>query len=283
LSSCQLPDQAPAIQDLGSAVSNATGLKGSLNAHWQSTSAQYELEIEPIHPLDSAGFSYVASNPPGPLSLHMRLLDAAGYSICGKDVLFPFHSSSRAEADRERGQDLLQTKVDDDGKVISLGARGTLPCTQEQYSHVSYWDFSTNFPPLAEQDRLAKLAADAKRKQDAQKRKLLAQGNAPPEGDEQANAPQSSVNHGADAQGNPPRSNFYMEGDERVTKYDASHNVLETKLGGESFQVTGPAQQATARQWADDHVLFHYKCDQHSDCVLASAGGGETLSATALQ
>jgi hypothetical protein len=283
LSACQVPDEPPAFQDLGAAVSNGTGLKGSLKARWQGTSAQYQLEIEPIQPLESAGFSYVAANPPGPYMLHMKLLDSAGYAVCGKDVLFPFHSSSHAEADRERGQDLLQTRDGDNGKVASMSAQGSLPCTDQQYKQVVYWDFSTNFPALAEQDRLSK-QADAKRRQEAQERLLLAQQNAPKstDGDEQPVAPRSTFCPEGDGEGVAPRSTYCMVGDERVTRFDASRNVLETKFGG-SFRVSGPAQQATARLWADNHVLFHYKCDQHSDCVLASANGGESLSATALQ
>jgi hypothetical protein len=251
------PAGPPAFQDLGAGISNATGLKGRLKGRWQSNSAQYQLEIEPMDPLQSAGFSYVVANPPGPLFLHMKLLDAAGYAVCGKDVLFPFDPSSPGEADRERGQDLLQTTVDDNGKAISMNAQGALPCTQEQYKQVVYWDFSTNFPALAAQDELIKQGADAKRLQEEQKRKLHARQNA-------------------------PRSTFYLEGDEKVAWYDASRNILRTQLG-RNFRVTGPGQQATASQWADNGVLFHYKCDQRAHCVLASAGGGQSLSVTVLE
>lgn len=272
LTACQyLPDIEPSVQDLGGVVSSTTGLKGTLKTRWQSTSAQYQLEIDPVYPLEDAGFAYVAANPPGPFTLHMKLLDAAGNAVCGKDVLFPFHATSRAEADREVGQDLLQTKVDN-GKVVSMSAMGALPCTDAQYKQVVHWDFSTDFPMLAEQDRMVRQSADSRKKQETQKKMLLAQGNALLEGDAQGSAAPSA----------PPRSTFYIEGDERVTKYDPARNVIETKLGG-SFQVAGSDQQATARLWGDNHVLFHYKCDQHSDCVLASAGDGQSLSATAVQ
>jgi hypothetical protein len=247
----------PEFQDLGAGISNATGMKGRLKARWQGNSAQYQLEIEPMDPLQSAGFSFVVANPPGPLVLHMKLLDATGYVVCGKDVLFPFDPSDPGEADRERGQDLFETAVDDSGKVVSLSAQGNLPCTPDQYKRVDYWDFSTNFPAVDEQEQLMKQTADAKKMQEAQERRARARRNA-------------------------PRSIFYMEGDENVSEYDASRNVLQTSAGRE-FRVTGASQQATAGVWADTGVLFHYKCDQSAHCVLSRPGGGVSLSVTALQ
>lgn len=249
-------DAPAAFQDLGAGISNATGLRGSLKARWLGTSAQYQLEIDPIDPLQSAGFSFVVANPPQPLLLHMKLLDATGYEVCGKDVLLPFSPSSPAEAARERGQDLLQTTVDDTGKIISMSAQGTLPCTPEQYKQVVYWDFSTNFPALEEQEQLMNHASAARIRQENQERVLRAR-NAPP-------------------------STFFLEGDEYALQYDPSRNVLEGRLG-RRFQVTGSAQEATASLWVDNGVLFHYKCDQRAHCMLASAGSGQSLSVTALQ
>lgn len=247
------PSAAPsAFQDLGAGISNATGLRGSLKARWQGASAQYQLELEPIDPLQSAGFSFVAAHPPGPLFLHMRLLDATGYQVCGKDVLFPLDPSSPGEADRERGHDVLQAAVDDNGKVVSMSAQGTLPCTPQQYKQVDYWDFSTNFPALADQDRLMAQSSDARSRQDA---KAHARRKAQP-------------------------SAFYLEGDERATGYDASRNLLESGMG-RNYRVTGAGQQATAASWADHNALLHYKCDQSSHCELVSAG--QSLSVTALQ
>jgi hypothetical protein len=250
------PSAGPAaFQDLGKGISNVTGLKGSLKARWVSNAAQYQLQIEPIDPLESAGFSYVTANPPEPLVLHMKLMDATGYTVCGKDVLFPFNQSSPHEADRERGQDLLQTAVGDDGKVVSLSVQGTLPCTLEQYKQVDYWDFSTNFPTLAEQDELRKRPAELKAKLEAQRRALH---------DRQKEADLA----------------FYAEGEDQVAAYDTSHNVLRTQLS-RKFLVTGQGQQTEASLWANNSVLFRYKCDQHSRCILA--GGGQSLSVTSLQ
>lgn len=256
LAGCKLSPDPDAFQDLGKGISNATGLKGSLKTRWEGKAAQYQLEIEPIDPLQSAGFSYVTANPPGPLSLHIKLLDATGYAVCGKDVFFPFGRSSSGQADRDSGQDTLQTAVGDNGKVISLSTQGTLPCTPAQYKQVDYWDFSTDFPTLAEQDALRKRPAELKAKLEAQKRALLERQKA----------------------GRPA---FYMEGDDQADSYDASHEVLLTR--NKSFLVAGQGQQTTANLWASTGVLIRYKCDQRALCVLTKAGGGQSLSVTALQ
>ena len=103
----------------------------------------------------------------------MKLLDATGFAVCGKDILFPFDAASPGEQDRERGHDILQSSPGDDGKVMAVSAQGTLPCTAAQYKQIVYWDFSTNFPTLAEQDELMKQPAQLKARQEAQKRAAL--------------------------------------------------------------------------------------------------------------
>lgn len=241
-----------AFQDLGAGISNATGLRGNLKARWQNKTAQYELSIEPIDPLQSAGFSFVTANPPSPLFIHVKLLDATGFALCGKDILFPF--SGPGEPDRERGQDVFQNSIGDDGKVTAVTAQGTFPCSPQQYKQIVYWDLSTNFPTLAEQDDLMKNPAQTKAQQQSRATSLRRKR---------------------------PRSDFYTEGDDRVIGYDAQRKLLETGL--RSFLVSGSAGQSTANLWASDSVLFHYKCDQHSRCVLTHAGGMDSLTVFAQQ
>ncbi len=241
------------FQDLGAGISNATGLKGDLKARWQDKAAQYELKIEPIDPMQSAGFSSVVANSPAPLSIHVKLLDATGFAVCGKDILFPFNGPG--EQDRERGQDLLQGAIGDDGKLLAVTAQGTLPCTAAQYKQIVYWDFSTNFPTLAEQDELMTQTSQLKARPKARAALPRRKGQ---------------------------RSAFYTEGDDRVTGYDASRKILQTGLG-RNFLVSGSAGQATASEWATNGALFHYRCDQRSRCVLTHAGGMESLPVFALQ
>lgn len=245
-----------AFQDLGAGISNATGLRGSLKTRWVGNAAQYQLEIKPIDLLESPGFSYVMANPPGPLMLHMKLMDATGYVVCGKDVLFSSNRSGPSASPSEANRDVLQAAVGDDGKVVSLSAQGILPCTAEQYKQVNYWDFSTNFPTVAEQDALRKHAAELKAREKAQERAAH------------------------DRQEAALSAAFNLEGDDQVAGYDASRNVLRSQLS-RSFLVGGQGQQATAKLWASNGALFRYECDQHSHCVLNS--GGKILSVTELQ
>lgn len=262
VSGCKLSPSPDEFQELGAGISNVTGLKGHLKTRWQGKAAQYVLEIEPISLLQKAGFSYVMANPPEQLVLHVKLMDKAGYTVCEKDVLFPYGPSSNpgvgpGEADRERGQDLLQSTLGDDGKVVSLSTQGILPCTSDQYKQVDYWDFSTNFPTVDQQDALRKSAAELKARQEAQKRAALERQKAGP-------------------------SDFYTEGDDQVATYDASRKVLRTQLSRSFLVSSGPGQQ-TASLWASNGALFRYKCDQRSRCVLISGGGRQSLLVTALQ
>ncbi len=250
----------PDFQDLGAGISNATGLKGNLKTRWVSKAVQYKLELEPLDPLQSAGFSYVAANPPAPLSIHVKLLDRTGFAVCGKDILFPFDPANPGEGNRERGQDIFQTSLGDDGKVTAVTAQGTLPCTRAQYGQVDYWDFSTNFPTQTQQDELLQQSEQPKAPQEAQKRAALRRQK---------------------TRQKTQWSAFYVEGDDQVTGYDASRGELETEMG--NFLVTGAAAQSTATAWAADGALFHYKCDQRSRCVLTGAGGRESLSVSELQ
>ena len=142
-----IPPSGPQpFQNLGAGVSNATGMKGNLQVRWQNKAAQYILKMEPIDPLQSDGFSYVVANPPAPLFLRVKLLDATGFAVCNKDILFPFDPGSPGEAARERGQDVFQSSMGDDGTVMAVSAQGTLPCTAAQYKQIVYWDLPPIFP-----------------------------------------------------------------------------------------------------------------------------------------
>ena len=271
------------FQDLGAGISNSTGLKGNLQVRW-NTSGQYQLKIEPIDPLQSAGFSFVTADPPWPLSINFRLLDATGFALCSKEVLFHFNPANAAalggadaagtaksasgappqqpemqksESDREKGKDIFQSTTGDDGKIIAVNSQGALPCTEDQYRAASYWDFSTNFPTLAEQETLLNASEN--------KARLAA-----------ARAAMLRKNAGRMA------ASFTAEGYDAVSGFDPVRGVIEARLG-RNFLVTRAADRATATAWANASALFHYKCDQRSRCALTHSGGGETIFVTALQ
>ncbi len=281
------PRQTHESDDLGQGVLSVSGLRGHLVTRWNGK-AQYQLHLEPLDYPDNPGFALVAGNPHQPYSINIRLLDSSGFSLCDKQILFPFdparavapvelppatHRRKPAEAaaelaalqsaqqaqlqnaqaqeqQRERGQDIFQNQYGDDGKVVGLNAQGTLPCSVDAYRHFYYWDFTSNFPTRDEQQAMldSKAAAAAAQK--------LAQQ-------------QAARHHGAVRL---PMPGFYVAGDETVTSYDPSRRLLIAGPGKGFFITTGSGQ-AIAASWAAKNELVHYRCDQHALCTLTSAGG----------
>lgn len=279
---------AAQFQDLGAGISRATGLRGDLSIRWQGK-AEYKLKFVPLDPLQSAGFSFVASNPPQPLWMNIRLLDPTGFALCSKQIFFPFDPASvasgrsRTESDGGKaapgdlggmakltvlqaqgqpgkpGEDIFQNQLADDGKVAAFTAQGQLPCTADLYKHVSYWDFTTNFPTLGEQDALMKDREDAKARAAAAARAAQRRKSA-----------------------RRYRSAFFQEGDDRVSAYDPSNGVLQVGPG-RSFLVSGQGDRAAANSWAANNALVHYRCDQYATCSITRAGGRGVISARSLQ
>jgi hypothetical protein len=284
---------APPPGDLGPGVSAQAGLKGHLLTQWdgsaKSGSVQYQLRMEPIGPRQAAGFALVNTNPSGPYSINMRLLDASGFALCGKEILFHFdpknapvtvpastplgkkgaaaraaaeaarkaelNSMIAAEADRERGKDIFQNQAGADGEVTAVNAKGTLPCSPDQYKRAYYWDFTTSFPTVDEQFAMVdpKAAAAAKKEKES---------------------PNKADAHDAHRKSalKKPLSAYYIQGDDRVTSFDPTRGVLEA-TAGKSFTIPNRPEQTIAANWAHNYSLIHYKCDQHASCALTSAGG----------
>ena len=74
--------------DMGNRRFDPAGLGGRLIARWEG-SATYQLTIDPLEPQQLAGFRAVAADPPHPLSLVIRLNDAAGLVACQKEIVLP--------------------------------------------------------------------------------------------------------------------------------------------------------------------------------------------------
>ena len=274
--------------DLGQGILNTSGLRGHLVTRWQDKKAQYQLKIEPIDPRSADGFALVTGSPTQPISISVRVLDASGFALCGKEILLPFDPAktqpnpklpkNKAEADailaqraadtqrmraaelqRESGRDVFQTIADSNGKIEALWAQGTLPCSPDQYKKFDYWDMGSNFPTLAEQEDLLhqkKGNADqlnlAEIRAYEQKRKALAAKKA--------------------------TSAFYIEGTDRITSYEPARALLSAGPG-RSFFIDRKSDQAIVAQWAADLALIQYKCDQHAVCGLRHAGSPATILA----
>lgn len=263
------PNIPPDADDLGQGIANASGLRGHLVTRWQKGKTQYMLKIEPLDARDNQGFSAVSGNPSKPISINIRLLDSAGFALCGKEIDLRFdptqssHANAAAakksplaavtqqatlqlaalqEKAREAGKDIFQNIQASDGSVEALWAQGELPCSPDQYKRFDYWDMATNFPTMAEQDQwTGRTRAEAKDAGAAAKgrRRLVAKA---------------------------PVSSFYIEGDDRVTAYEPARSLLV--LPGRSFFIPGKSDQTTVADWASDSALIHFKCDQQENCSL---------------
>jgi len=281
----------PLPGDLGPGIVAQAGLRGHLLTQWtgnaKTGSLQYQLRLEPIGPVQAPGFEKVVANPLAPYSINIRVLDQAGFAMCGKEILFHFdprnvhvtplptpHSGKKAaeaaaaveaarkaqldsmiaaETNRENGKDIFENQADADGNVSAVNAKGTLPCSPDQYKRAYYWDFSTNFPTVEEQFALVdpKAAAEARREKEG-----------------------GSDSRDSRRRGNTkkPQSAYYIQGDDRITGFDPLEGILEA-TSGKNFTIPNKPEQAIVANWAHNYSLIHYKCDQHANCALSAAGG----------
>src|SRR6266568_1847492 len=287
------PAETAAPGDMGPGISAASGLRGHLVTQWtgnaRSGKLQYQLRVEPLAQSQAQGVSLVNARPPGPYSMNIRLMDATGFALCGKEIIFHFvpqkssppppytppakgkkadaaariaaehaareadiQHAQTAEADRERGKDMFENQAGSDGLISAVNAQGDLPCSADLYKRASYWDFTTNFPTIAEQDALRDPRAAAQAKRDAEEEQNPSLKRKP--------VPKK------------PLSAFYIQGDDRATGFDHQRGVLEAEEG-KSFLITAAAERSTAAHWANNYSLIHYKCDQHASCALTVAGG----------
>jgi hypothetical protein len=286
---------APPPGDLGPGIVAVAGLRGHLDTVWEGNGKTgklvYKLRIEPMEDRWGAGFSRATSHAPMPMSVNIRLLDASGFALCGKEIDFRFDPQNAqvpvsvspvgangkklpaaelnaaleaarqsviaqmqaAEVTRERGKDIFQNQTTDDGQVTAVNVQGTLPCSPDQYRRTDYWDFNTNFPTLDEQAALL----DPKAGQHAKEFE-------PP-----AHPGKRTV---AKLQ-----SGFVIQGDDRVTGYDSARGVLTAEQ--KTFEIDKRFGQVTATEWASHYTLIHYRCDQQADCALSAAGDAAVLHA----
>src|SRR6185437_4500616 len=131
-------------------------------------------------------------HPPAALWINLRLLDSTGYALCSKQIAFrpgpartnvnlallkqpavrilnvsatsPPAAGSGRPAPSPAGQspDTFQNVIGDDGQIASVYVQGVLPCTEAQYKKFNYWDFTTNFPSVEQQETLMKAPAIAR-------------------------------------------------------------------------------------------------------------------------
>jgi hypothetical protein len=240
-----------------------------------------------------AGFSHAVLKPPEPIYVNVRLLDATGFALCGKEIDFRFDPQNgnvpdvtaplvgsngkrltvsereaalkiarqnaisqmqAAEVQRERGKDIFQNQITNDGQVSAVNVQGALPCSPDQFRQASYWDFNTNFPTLDEQAALLNPKSAAEKAREA-----------------------AAVGRSARRTSLRPQEGFIIQGDDRVAEYDPASGLLWAQ--GRRFQINRQTGATTATAWANNNTLIHYRCDQEGSCALTASGGTAVLHA----
>ncbi len=203
--------------DLGQGVAADSGLRGHLVTEWKEKAVHYKLKIEPIDARSDQGFAKAVGSAVQPIYINVRVLDSASQPVCGKQIAF---AQGGAVAN---GADAFKAIAGTNRHIAALWAEGTLPCSPDQYGRFDYWDFTTNFPTIADQNRMLGLPTPVVAEQEM---------TAAPQRQAQAEtAPQTQAgqpSHGAARKRvvKKPQSVFYLAGDDHVTAFDAVANVL---------------------------------------------------------
>lgn len=271
-----------AMNDLGQGVITASGIRGHLVTKWENKQTRYMLKIEPIDPRQDVEFAAVTGTAQSPMSITVRVLDATGFALCGKEILLPFDPSKAAAASaksgarksaapdsatlaqaamqeqaREKGHDMFRNVYNQDGKVEALWAEGLLPCSPDQYDRSDYWDMTTTMPTIAQQDQITGKAKTTGKAESS---------------DDRRSTPRKKTFKPLTT------SAFYVEGDEYASAFEPNRGILWAGPG-HHFTLLRKPDQSTVAAWADDGALIHFKCDQHAGCWLNRAGSNTLIPA----
>jgi len=145
-----------------------------------------------------------------------------------------------------------------DGSVEALWAEGELPCSPDQYQRFDYWDLSTNFPTLAEQDQLL-----------GRKRAETAHTDSESGGEARAGHEERAATRRRVVKKAPPA--YLVQGDDRATEFDATRSMLVVGVSTR-FLIDRKSDEQMVAGWADDDSLIHFTCDSRANCSLRRAG-----------
>ncbi len=255
----------PPVQyiDLGTQRFDPAGLGGRLIVRWEGN-AEYQLSLDPLEQGFVPRFEAVAQNPPRPLSLTLRLRDAAGIVLCQKEVLFPPPAPEGTVPDaaqllqpqRTPSGDTVQNVAGEDGQIGEIAASGGLPCSAKAYARLVAWDFSTNFPTLDEQDAW-----------------LRHEGTV---------APHQKHRVATGFMGQVQRLPTTIEGDDVIVGDNPTRGTVETSAG-RLFLVASNASRNRGSEWQVFPAAIHFRCDKSGLCLLTRANSHATLPARLLK
>jgi hypothetical protein len=242
----------------------ASGLRAHLVTDLNDKQVHYKLKIEPIALPEQDSFGREAASNRDQLYFNVRVLDPVGEPICGKQVVLAPANNNAAPA----GTDAVKRIKGEKGTIDGLWAEGTLPCSAEQFARFGYWDLTTNFPTVEDQDRT--FGIDHR-----------AQTDGAQQADKKAQKEKAGRAEAERRASRRPQSGFFLQGDDHISAYEPGRNIL-TVGPGRSFVVLRAADLATAAAWADDAALVHYTCDTQAVCALRRAGSGAVIMARKL-
>jgi len=258
--------------DLGTRRFDSAGLGARLIARWQGAMG-YQLYIDPIDPQQAAGFQAVTVNPPHPVSVVIRLLDATGAVQCQKEVVLPTPapladstapSQALAQAQAQAlvpmqttSGDTVQNIAGPDGQIAEVTVSGGLPCSLAQYQSLTTWQFFTNFPTLDEQNAWLK----------HQKLDALAKGR--------------RSGSAAGGSGFTPRIQHLpaaIDDDDVIVGENPLRGTVDTQ-GGRVFLVGVSSLRNRTAEWQSFPAAIHFRCEKTGTCILTRVNSRTTLQA----
>jgi hypothetical protein len=284
---------APEFRDLGAFSTGAEGLTGHLTATW-SDKLVYHLEIAPSDPALTDAFAYTIAETRKPLPVNVELQSASGQAACNQQLDIESKSDTGttnagdSSSSSAAGQ-AFQNVPGKDGKIGSISAQGTMPCTRQAFDSVAAWSFAAQFPNLREQAALlqhhaaeqlvAKATAPAVHPvvKTTERRSLTASIQKPalpgPSSVKLPSVPTAQI-----AQPLPPQLaengpapqpfQFQVEGDDEIVDVNASQHSIQT-TAGKTFLVREQLAAADGDGVLDELANIHYRCNQSADCTLS--------------
>jgi hypothetical protein len=248
--------------DLGSQRFDPAGLSGRLIARWE-TSGSYQLFLDPLDQGQVAGFAAVALNPPRQLSVTIRLRDAEGLVACQKQILFsapvPHARGARsapalAPQQTPTGDTVVNT-AGSDGQISEIDLTGPLPCPAKAYASLQGWDFSSDFPTVAEQEEWQRHEKGL-----------------------------GGTGHGGNGELSPQiqRLPAPIEGDDVIVGDNPSRGTVDTS-GGRVFYLGAAGMHNRTAEWQVFPAAIHFRCDKNGSCVLTRTNSHASLQARLLR
>jgi hypothetical protein len=255
--------------DLGNRRFDPSGLAGRLIVHWDDN-AKFQLYIDPVDQEQATGFQTVAVIPPHPLTVLVQLLDAQDVVTCQKEIMFPPPPPRGTQLDSAdvlapkvtASGDTVQDVAGSDGQVAEITVSGPLPCSIDAYRHFSGWQFSANFPTVADQkgplNHPIKLGT------------AWSSGGSSSGGGWRG--PGYAFQH----------LNAPIEGDDVIVGDNAAKGIVDTN-SGRMFLVSASGWRTRSADWQIFPAAVHFRCDKTGSCTLTRVSSRTILMARLLK